>query len=95
MDNFYFRSLQFEQAYCYYRLNKHNEALEIINSLGNNLNYNLKELKAQVLYRLEDYSECVKLYRDIIKNTSDEYEDEHQTNMSAALVFLDKDETVS
>lgn len=59
------------------------------------MNYNLKELKAQVLYRLEDYSECVKIYRDIIKNTSDEYEDEHQTNMSAALVFLDKDETVS
>lgn len=74
-------------------MNKHNEALEIINSLENNLNYNLKELKAQVLYRLENYSECVKLYRDIIKNTSDEYEDEHQTNMSAALVFLD--ETVS
>lgn len=55
----------------------------------------MKELKAQILYRIENYADCAKVYRDIIKNTNDEYEDERQTNLTAALAFLDKSETVS
>lgn len=88
-------NLHFEKAYCLYRLNEHREALKLINDLGTEVGYHLKELKAQILYRNEDYTECVKVYRDIIKNTNDDYEDERQTNLSAALVFLNKSEIVS
>lgn len=91
----FFSNLHFEKAYCLYRVNNHNEALKIIDGLGADVGYHLKELKAQILYRIENYGECAKVYRDIIKNTSDEYEDERQTNLTAAMVFLDKAETVS
>lgn len=89
-----FRNLHFEKAYCFYRLNNNTEALKIIDELGPDLNYQVKELKAQILYRTENYEECAKLYRDIIKNTNDDYEDERQTNLAAALSFLDKSESV-
>lgn len=86
--------MHFEKAYCLYRQNNHKEALKIIDDLGPDVSYHIKELKAQILYRIESYAECVKIYRDIIKNTNDEYEDERHTNLTAALVFLDKSESV-
>lgn len=92
---YHFRNLHFEKAYCLYRLNNHTEALKIIDQADYEVGYHLKELKAQILYRIENYADCVKVYRDIIKNTNDEYEDERQTNLTAALAFLDKSETVS
>lgn len=85
--------MHFEKAYCLYRLNNHSEALKIIDELDD-VGYHMKELKAQILYRIENYADCAKVYRDIIKNTNDEYEDERQTNLTAALAFLDKSETV-
>ncbi len=48
----------------------------------------LKELRAQVLYRLERYEECFDLYRDLIKNTSDDFELERLTNLEAVAVNL-------
>lgn len=90
------QSLLFEKAYCEYRLNKPEAALKTID--GANLNplpANLKELKAQVLYRLEHFEECFGLYKDIIKNSSDDYEEERTTNLSAVVANLSIEGTVS
>ncbi|KAH8388186.1 signal recognition particle subunit SRP72 [Drosophila serrata] len=90
-------SLAFEKAYCEYRLNKQVQALKTIDDTGlQPLPANLKELRTQVLYRLERYDECLDAYRDIIKNTSDEYEDERRTNLSAvaANLAVDKNKDV-
>ncbi|KAH8241164.1 hypothetical protein KR032_000666 [Drosophila birchii] len=87
-------SLAFEKAYCEYRLNKQVQALKTIDDTGlQPLPANLKELRTQVLYRLERYDECLDAYRDIIKNTSDEYEDERRTNLSAVAANLAVDKT--
>lgn len=88
--------LLFEKAYSEYRLNKPEIALATIE--GANLNplpANLKELKAQVLYRLEQFDECFNLYKDIVKNSSDDYEEERTTNLSAVVANLSIEGTVS
>lgn len=83
------QDLVFEKAYCEYRLNTSEKALKTIeNSKLNPLPPNLKELKAQVLYRLEQYDDCYNLYRDIVKNSTDDYEEERTTNMSAVAANL-------
>jgi signal recognition particle subunit SRP72 len=46
------RSFAFEKAYCLYRLNRSEEALQLINE-ETDLTSNFKELKAQILYKLE------------------------------------------
>lgn len=82
--------LIFERAYCEYRLNQPDKALKTIDSAGSAAlgSANLKELRAQVLYRLEQFEECFDTYKDIIKNTNDEYEDERATNLSAVAANL-------
>ncbi|XP_057340961.1 signal recognition particle subunit SRP72 [Microplitis mediator] len=77
----------FEKAYCLYRLNQVPEALEVVENVSNP-SLKLKELKAQILYRLEKYEDCFAVYRDIIKNSNDEYEDERETNLAAVIVNL-------
>lgn len=85
----------FEKAYSYYRANKPEEALKTIESSEEELDYRIKELKAQILYRLEKYNDSTKMYHEIIKNThNDDYEDERYTNLSAAMVHLSAEETV-
>lgn len=87
-------SLVFEKAYCEYRLNKPENALKTIDGTGlTSLPANLKELRTQVLYRLERYEECFEAYKEIVKNTSDDYEDERRTNLSAVAANLACDET--
>ncbi|ALC47189.1 Srp72 [Drosophila busckii] len=82
-------TLIFEKAYCEYRLNKQLQALKTIDEAGMQpLPDKLKELRTQVLYRLEKYEECLEAYKDIIKNSSDEYEDERRTNLSAVAANL-------
>ena len=44
----------FEKCYCQYRLNQPQEALKTLNAITS-LSMKLKELKAQILYRLERY----------------------------------------
>lgn len=84
--NFY-RNLDFEKAYCLYRLNQVPEALKVVEGVQNP-SLKIKELKAQILYRLEKYEDCFAVYRDIIKNTNDDYEDERETNLAAVLSNL-------
>ena len=90
----YFRKLEFEKAYCLYRLNQVPDAYKIIDNIQNS-SLKVKELKAQILYRLEKYEECFAVYRDIIKNSNDEYEDERETNLAAVLVHLALEGSVS
>lgn len=77
-------NLDFEKGYCLYRLNQISEALKVIENVQNP-SLKIKELKAQVLYRLERYEECFTIYRDIIKNSHDDYEEERETNLAAVL----------
>ncbi|XP_063984572.1 signal recognition particle subunit SRP72 isoform X2 [Diachasmimorpha longicaudata] len=80
-------NLDFEKAYCLYRLNQVVEALMVFSDIQNP-SPKIKELTAQILYRLEKYEECFAVYRDIIKNSSDDYADERETNLAAVLVHL-------
>ncbi len=81
--------LSFEKAYTLYRLNRVEEALGVLDGVSRP-GPRVKELRAQVLYRLERYEECLALYRDIIKNTSDDFEMERLTNLSAVSAYLNE-----
>ena len=81
--------LTFEHAYCLYRLNKPEESLEILKA-SNSKSDKVKELRAQIYYRLEKYDESYDLYRDLMKNSSDDFEQERLTNLQAAAVFVEK-----
>lgn len=80
------RNLIFEKAYTQYRLNQPGEALKTLQ--GVSLDAKLKELKAQILYRLENYDDCFEVYRDVIKNATDDYEDEREANLAAVMANL-------
>lgn len=90
IERFKLNDLVFEKAYSEYRLNIPEKALKTIDSanLPSPLPPKLKELRAQVLYRLERFEECFEVYRDIIKNSDDDYDDERTTNLSAVVANL-------
>ncbi|EDL37921.1 mCG15863, isoform CRA_b, partial [Mus musculus] len=77
-------SLSFEKAYCEYRLNRIENALKTIESATQQTD-KLKELYGQVLYRLERYDECLAVYRDLVRNSQDDYDEERKTNLSAVV----------
>lgn len=96
IDKAKLQSLVFEKSYCEYRLNQPEKSLKTIqDSKINPLPPSLKELKAQILYRLEKFEECFDVYKDIIKNTQDDYEDERTTNLSAVIANLSVEGSVS
>uniref|UniRef100_A0A8C2HQ91 Signal recognition particle subunit SRP72 n=1 Tax=Cyprinus carpio TaxID=7962 RepID=A0A8C2HQ91_CYPCA len=74
----------FEKAYCEYRLNRVEHALKTLQGIPEQTD-KLKELYGQVLYRLERYDECLAVYKDLIRNSQDDYEEERKTNLSAVL----------
>lgn len=86
--------MEFEKAYCLYRLNQVANALKTIENISNP-SLKAKELKAQILYRLEKYEDCFAVYRDIIKNSNDEYEEEREANLAAVIVQLANEGSVS
>lgn len=86
--------LVFEKAYSEYRLNQPEKALKTIDAADRPLIPSLRELRAQVLYRLEQFDDCFDAYKDIIKNTSDDFEDERATNLSAVAANLSIDGSV-
>ena len=77
----------FERAYCFYRLNRTVEAYNALKSINDPV-WKEKELLAQVLYRLEKYDECFDVYKDLIKNSEDEFEEERETNLAAVVSYL-------
>lgn len=96
IERYKLNDLVFEKAYAEYRLNVPEKALKTIDlaNLPSPLPPNIKELRAQVLYRLERFEECFESYRDIIKNTDDDYDDERTTNLSAVVANLAFEGTV-
>ncbi|XP_043228292.1 signal recognition particle subunit SRP72-like isoform X2 [Amphibalanus amphitrite] len=80
-------SLHFEKAYCLYRLNQNQEALEAI-SQAPEQTLQLKELKAQLFYKLDRFQESHQTYREVIKNTDDDFNDERMANLAAVLAQL-------
>ncbi|XP_064630339.1 signal recognition particle subunit SRP72-like [Lineus longissimus] len=79
--------LMFEKAYCEYRLNRTRDALVTLR-FSQSEDLRLKELMAQVLYRLEEYDECYEVYKDLVKHSMDDFEYERETNMSAVMAAL-------
>lgn len=89
MENDKFQlDLTFERAYCYYRLNNPLKALEIVDSVKMP-KVKHQELRAQILYRLENYDECFSVYRNMLKSTTDDYELERMTNLSAVTANME------
>lgn len=84
--------LPFEKAYCEYRQQQPEKSLATIDTCNiSPMPINLKELRAQVLYRLEQFDESLELYKDLMKNTSDDFDEERKTNLSAVAANV-KDE---
>ncbi|KAI1299307.1 Signal recognition particle subunit SRP72 [Halotydeus destructor] len=81
------KELVFEIAYCKYRLNKVQEAYDMLKAIKDP-DAHVKELAAQALYRLEQYEDCYASYLDLIKNSADEYELERDTNLAAVAASL-------
>lgn len=80
-------AMKFEKAYCEYRLNRTQESLATLKSVAEP-DVRTKELLAQVLYRMEDYEACYELYKDLLKNTEDDFDVERQTNFAAVVAAL-------
>lgn len=82
------KQLLYEKAYCLYRLNRIEDALKVIESAPDKNKLNFKELKAQICYRQEKFEECYDLYKSLVKQTADEYDDERKTNYTANIAQL-------
>jgi signal recognition particle subunit SRP72 len=78
--------LNFEKSYCYYRLGRLDEAKETLESTEDSLRK--KELMSQILYRLESYEKCFDMYKEVIKGSIDDYDNERQTNLAAICACL-------
>lgn len=48
----------------------------------------MEKLVCFQLYRTEQYGECFDVYRDLVKNTQDEFEEERETNFASVLAAL-------
>ena len=79
--------MTFEKAYCEYKLNQIDECLKTLDSIETP-GLREKELQAQALYRQEQYSDCYKIYVDLIRNSDDDYEAERATNLTATVACL-------
>uniref|UniRef100_A0A673JGB9 Signal recognition particle subunit SRP72 n=1 Tax=Sinocyclocheilus rhinocerous TaxID=307959 RepID=A0A673JGB9_9TELE len=66
----------FEKAYCEYRLNRVEHALKTIQGIPE---------QTDKLKELERYDECLAVYKEMIRNSHDDYEEERKTNLSAVL----------
>ncbi|GAV06975.1 hypothetical protein RvY_16879 [Ramazzottius varieornatus] len=76
-------------TYSLYRLNRYPEIIERLSQYNaNDLPLDLKELKAQTLYKLEKYADSVDLYKDLLKKQRDDLDTERQSNFLAALTQL-------
>lgn len=74
----------FEQAYCLYRLNKYQQALDAI-ECESGLKY--QHLRAQIYFRADNHEMAAQVYSEILAQTkpSDPYYMELQTNCNAVV----------
>ncbi|CAJ0585607.1 unnamed protein product, partial [Mesorhabditis spiculigera] len=89
--------ISFEKAYALYRLNDNNGALEALNGCKEKSS-RIKDLKAQILYRLEKFQEAFEIYQELMRDHSDQNDEERRANLlavQAQLEALGKKQTVS
>jgi tetratricopeptide (TPR) repeat protein len=67
----------FELAYCYYRLNRLNEAQTACDLIENQQSKKVILLRAQILYRLEEYAACLDSYIEVKENNLELTEVDH------------------
>eukprot|EP01135_Chromosphaera_perkinsii_P005038 Nk52_evm15s311 gene=Nk52_evmTU15s311 len=81
-------SLAFEKAYCQYRMHKLEDALKTIReNQGEEDKFRFRELEAQVLYRMENWTKCIDIYGNLRKESNDNSV-ERETNLSAVIAML-------
>ena len=78
--------LQFEKAYCFYRLERYEESRKTLERLPQS-EERVRELLAQIAYRLEDYGEASSVYSSLVRQCSDDYDGERQANYAASLAL--------
>lgn len=64
--------LIFEKAYCLYRLNRFQEALDALKSDDGDASRRMR-LEAQVRYRMADYEACAKMYEDLYEEDREDF----------------------
>merc|ERR1711935_540524 len=74
-----------EKAYCFYRLGDNDAALAL---LVNGDDLREIELKAQILFRLEQWQEAYEIYSHLLRNCADEFEQERVTNLVACAAMI-------
>ena len=80
------RSYHFEKAYCLYRLERYEESRKTLESLPRE-EERVRELLAQIAYRLEDYDRASVVYSPLVRERSDEFDSERKANYAAALAL--------
>ncbi|CAG5089238.1 Oidioi.mRNA.OKI2018_I69.PAR.g12142.t1.cds [Oikopleura dioica] len=78
--------LHFEKAYCFYRIQNNEKALEILEKFPDDEKCN--ELRAQLYFRLERWEEAFEIYQDALRNTVDNFEPERIANMIACAAMV-------
>ncbi|XP_058102156.1 uncharacterized protein LOC131246246 [Magnolia sinica] len=76
--------LRFYKAYCLYRQNKLNEALETLKNLDKDAA--ILQLESQILYRLGRMGACMEIYEKLKNLKADSFSSELKTNIIAALI---------
>ncbi|CAG9533532.1 unnamed protein product [Cercopithifilaria johnstoni] len=77
----------FEKAYVLYRMQEDATALETLEKASQD-DYRCMELKAQLLYRTERFDEASKIFMTLLKDHSDDYDEERCANLIAAIAQL-------
>jgi len=83
--------LAYEKSYALYRQFKNEEALEAIGKATINTpqdQLKISELRAQILYRLEEFSQARDIYKNLLRETSDDNEEDRETNLLACEASL-------
>jgi signal recognition particle subunit SRP72 len=68
------KAVGFERAYCFYRLNRFQEALDTIKSVAKDIDddYGISRLEAQVRYRMGDYEKCASMYQKLFEEDGED-----------------------
>uniref|UniRef100_A0A915Q1D7 Signal recognition particle subunit SRP72 n=1 Tax=Setaria digitata TaxID=48799 RepID=A0A915Q1D7_9BILA len=76
-----------QKAYVLYRLQEDAAALDTLEKASAD-DYRCMELKAQLLYRAERFDEALKIFMTLLKDHSDDYDEERCANLIATIAQL-------
>lgn len=77
----------FEKAYIQYRLNDNDGAMETLSKADAD-DIRCLELKAQLLYRAERFNEAAVIFKRLLKDHSDDYDEVRRANLIAVVTQL-------